>query len=74
MIFRQMAFERHKLVDALAQAGDAVVLAAGDDDQTARCDAFDRLGNAHLVLAAMAAGKHQRCIECRRLPACGVTL
>ena len=51
VMFRQMAVERHKLVDALAQAGNAVVLAAGDDDRSARPDTLDRLGDAQFVLA-----------------------
>ena len=63
VIFRQMAVERHKLVDALAQAGDAVILAAGNDDQPAGRHALEGLGDAQLVLAAMAAGKHQRHVE-----------
>ena len=54
-----MALKRHKFVDALAQAGDPIVLAAGNDHQTARCHALERLGEAQFVQAAMPTGKHK---------------
>ncbi|OWK19530.1 hypothetical protein AJ88_42945 [Mesorhizobium amorphae CCBAU 01583] len=58
-----MAVKQHKLVDALAQAGNTVLLAGGDDDRSAGGDTFDRLGNAQFVLAAMTPGKHQCGVE-----------
>ena len=64
-MFRQVSLERHQPIYALAQAVDAVVLAACDDDQPARRHAPDRLGDAQLILAAMPAGQHQGDVEGR---------
>jgi len=50
-------------LDPPAQAGDAVGLAAGDDDRAARRHPPQRLGDPQLVLRAMAPGEHQ----CRRM-------
>ncbi len=62
-MFRQMAVERHKLADALAQAGNAIVLGTGDDNRSARPHTLNRLSDAQFVSPAMTAGKHQCRIE-----------
>ena len=67
MVFWQVATEVDKLADALAQAGDAVIGAACDNDETARNDPLYRLSDPVFVLPAMAAGEHQRTAKPRPL-------
>ena len=58
-MLRQMAFERRQGVDPLAQAVDAIFLAACDSDHPARRDALDGFSDAQLILPAMPTGEHQ---------------
>jgi hypothetical protein len=59
MIFRQMALNRHKLLNAPAQAGDALILAAGHDDQSVWRHAIRRLGDAQFILPTMTASQNK---------------
>jgi hypothetical protein len=63
-----MAVKRHKLVETLAQAADALILAASDDDQSTGRDTLKRFGYPQFVLSAMAPGKQERRIETTALP------
>src|SRR6185312_5652843 len=60
MVFRQRSFDGNEAAKPLAQAGDAVVLGACDEDQRAGNSAFNGIGNAQFVQAAMATGKDER--------------
>ena len=62
-MLRHVAFQFDQPFHPLAQARYAVVLAAGDKDQPARPNAFERFGDAQLVLATMPAAQNQRRVE-----------
>ena len=51
------------LGDALSQAADTVVLAAGHHDEPAGLRTRQCVGNAQFVFAAMPAGQHEREVE-----------
>ncbi len=67
MIFRHMVDGKAKAFDALAQRGDAVFLAAGDDDQAAEFHPCERLGDVGLVLALVFGAEDQRAVIVRSL-------
>ena len=63
MVFWEVALDIDDIGHALAQAGDAVLLAAGDDDQAVRAGPFQRLGDPQFILTAVPAGEHERRVE-----------
>ena len=63
MMLRQMIFQAEQGLQSSAKAGGAVLGVARDDDQPAGPDPAKRLGKPGLVLAAMAAAKHESSVE-----------
>ncbi|WP_342634640.1 hypothetical protein [Borborobacter arsenicus] len=59
MMLGQLARDFHQFADPLAQAGDAVILAAGNQDRCTTSYTLNGAGDPQLVFSAMAARQYQ---------------